>query len=630
MTVIIKRGLALWLAVMLSLLAPLSGLAEGQWIDADAGDVEIMAEAVGETDLEAELADLSDAPEDAPEASDEGTDADGQAGDGDLSDEAPETPEPVIPALAQTSLELGVGEKYTLSLEGGISFDSVGAVFSSSKPKVVSVDRSTGEVKAREKGSAKITMKAADGSVSVCKVKVRKAPSKVTLSSKKLTLGVGEETDLKARLPRKTASGKIRFSSSDKSVVTVNGSGHIVALKKGKAKITVKTFNKKKAVCMVTVKAAPRDVSLENSAVCMWNGDSMTVTPRLSRNSAGAYVLSSSDESVVAVSGSKLQAKEVGSSTVTVTTYNGRTAQMTVEVCRRPVYRALLIGETTFPGTKMGDLPAAKDVSLMKKMLKSTQGAAKSKWKVTARTNRTSDEICSDIRKAFAGAQEGDVSLFYISTHGDDAQSFDGGFSEYAGFLMTYPNDDYTAYYERNTLTLVRLASWLKEVPGQVVVIIDSCGSGAAVYNSGEDSGNAAANGNGKGALADFSPEAFDRAVVSAFEAEDKGVMAPGVDEGAFVIRNKFYVLTAAAYQEACWTKGDKYSYFTKWLTDGVKTKGSMPADTDKNKLTTLNELYRYIRKRGNKQQIESKGVKYKQHVQVYPSNSGLELFYRK
>ena len=174
------------------------------------------------------------------------------------------------------------------------------------------------------------------------------------------------------------------------------------------------------------------------------------------------------------------------------------------------------------------------------------------------------------------------------------------------------------------------LASWLKQVPGQVVVIIDSCGSGAAVYNSNGGPGDAVANASAKGASADFSPEAFDEAVVNAFESEDKGVMAPGIDEGAFVIRNKFYVLTASAYQEACWTKGDKYSYFTKWLTDGIKTKGSMPADADKNKLTTLNELYKYIKKQGSKLEIEANGVKYKQHVQVYPSNSGFELFYRK
>ena len=637
----LKRWLALCLAAALAALVPLTGFAEAEWADSE--DTQIMAEAADEGALEIELSDLAGAGDE--EAAGQGQPADEEKASeqeqveqvenpqqqeaADPAGEEQQEPELVQPALAEATLKLGAGEKYTLALTDGASAKGIGAKFTSSKSSVASVNKSTGEVTARKKGTAKITMKASDGSTSTCKVTVQKAPSKVTLSEKTLTLGVGEETTLKAKLPKNTASNKLRFSSSKKSVATVDADGHIVALKPGTAKITVKTFNKKKATCKVTVKAAPKSVSFEESIISMWNGDSLTVTPRLSKNSAGAYDLSSSDENVVSVSGSKLKAMALGSATITVTTYNGLTADMSVEVCRKPVYRALLIGETRFPGTRMNNLPAANDVSLMKKMLKNTKGAAKVKWSVTTHTNRTSVQIKEDIQSAFAEAQEGDVSLFYISTHGDDAQSFDEDFPEYAGYLMTYPDAGYTSYYERNTLTLVELASWLKEVPGRVVVVIDSCGSGAAVYNSGAESNSAAAAANAKSASG-FSPVDFNEAVVNAFGEQDKGVMAPGLDEGAFVIQNKFYVLTASAYQEASWTKGDKYSYFTKWLTDGIKTKGSMPADANKNKLTTLDELYRYIKKRGSKQVFLSNGVRYKQHVQVYPSNSSFELFYRK
>ena len=87
-------------------------------------------------------------------------------------------------------------------------------------------------------------------------------------------------------------------------------------------------------------------------------------------------------------------------------------------------------------------------------------------------------------------------------------------------------------------------------------------------------------------------------------------------------------VLTAAGYQEACYTKDGKYSYFTKWLTDGIDTKGRMPADTNKNKLTTLNELYKYIKKKGDSTPVSKSQAR--QHVQVYPAGCGFELFYRK
>lgn len=41
--------------------------------------------------------------------------------------------------------------------------------------------------------------------------------------------------------------------SNNKEVATVTKRGKVKALKKGKAKITVKTFNGKKATCMIKV-----------------------------------------------------------------------------------------------------------------------------------------------------------------------------------------------------------------------------------------------------------------------------------------------------------------------------------------------------------------------------------------
>ena len=533
-------------------------------------------------------------------------------------------PEETTPVkLAESSINLGLKEKGQLTLEGGLSPESVGAVFTSSNSSVVAVNKSTGAITGKKKGSATVTMRIANGDVSTCAVKVKSAPSKIKLSSTKLTLGVGEERTLKATLSSGSASA-ITFSSSNKKVVKVDGSGRITALKKGTANITAKTFNGKKSVCKVTVRKAPSSVSLGKKTITLWEGDSYTASVKLTANSSGKYVLTSDDETVVAVSGNGLKGVGVGTATVTVTTYNGLTDSMSVEIRRRPVYRALLVGECTFPGTRYIDLPAKKDVSLMKSMLDSALGPTGSEWSVATRTNRTSAQIHEDIQTVFAGAQEGDVSLFYISTHGDQEVSFDGEYPEYAGYLVTYPDRNVDNYYDQRALTMPRLASWLKEVPGQVIVILDSCGSGAAIYGA---TGNAAQSGSD----ATFAPGPFDGAVVNAFAAEDIDVVVQETNEGAFVVKNKFYVLTAAAYQEMCWTCDGKYSYFTKWLTEGIGTKGRMPADTNKNKQTTLKELYTYIKKRGDSTKItDSKGTKYKQHVQVYPANSGFELFYRK
>ena len=67
----------------------------------------------------------------------------------------------------------------------------------------------------------------------------------------KVTLKVGQSKTLRV----KTAS-KVKWSSSNKAIVTVNKKGKIVARRAGKAKITAK-YGKKKAVCVVTVKNTP-------------------------------------------------------------------------------------------------------------------------------------------------------------------------------------------------------------------------------------------------------------------------------------------------------------------------------------------------------------------------------------
>lgn len=67
----------------------------------------------------------------------------------------------------------------------------------------------------------------------------------------KVTLKAGQSKTLRV----KTAS-KVKWSSSNKAIVTVNKKGKIVASRAGKAKITAK-YGKKKAVFVVTVKDTP-------------------------------------------------------------------------------------------------------------------------------------------------------------------------------------------------------------------------------------------------------------------------------------------------------------------------------------------------------------------------------------
>lgn len=67
----------------------------------------------------------------------------------------------------------------------------------------------------------------------------------------KVTLKAGQSKTLRVK-----TAGKVKWSSSNKAIVSVNKKGKIVARRAGKAKITAK-YGKKKAVFVVTVKSTP-------------------------------------------------------------------------------------------------------------------------------------------------------------------------------------------------------------------------------------------------------------------------------------------------------------------------------------------------------------------------------------
>ena len=119
--------------------------------------------------------------------------------------------------------------------------------FTSNNTKVATVNKTTGKVTAKAKGTATITAKYGDVKVT-CKVTV-KNPT-LTLSKTSASVKVGKTTKITAKA---TPSGKVTYKSSNKKVATVSSNGTIKGIKKGTAKITV-TCNGVSKTVKVTVK----------------------------------------------------------------------------------------------------------------------------------------------------------------------------------------------------------------------------------------------------------------------------------------------------------------------------------------------------------------------------------------
>ncbi|HSK69699.1 MAG TPA: caspase family protein, partial [Candidatus Limnocylindria bacterium] len=263
-------------------------------------------------------------------------------------------------------------------------------------------------------------------------------------------------------------------------------------------------------------------------------------------------------------------------------------------------YRALLVGNSNYAGS-VSDLAAGPDLSAMSGLLSKLNMSGKT-YKITTRADLSASGITSAISSAFSGADDDDISLFYYSGHGVT----DTG--TYAGALVGV---------DISYLTTAQLASALSKVPGTVIVILDSCGSGAVIQSK-----NATGAATAQEAVSQ-NPAAFNSAVLSAFSGftAKSAEMATG---------SKFKVITACSIATSTWQNANG-GFFTQGIARAGALNGSfMNADNDKNGTVTQSEAYSYARSY-SKSVNDSSGVipEWDMQVQSYPSGSAFPFFQR-
>ena len=568
--------------------------------------------------------------------------------------------------LSNTSLTLNVND--TFKLKAKVNSGSHASYTWASSNKSVATVSKAGLVTAVGAGSATITVKTHNGKKATCAVTVNNPGPTLFVTPQSMTIIEGDWQDATVTY---TVEGTAHWESSDTSVATCawtsDWSGNDTTLtvyghSAGSATITITNDANSDVVSLyVTVippekEEAPEDtgygeyddiVTVSPTEVSMTAGESRDTT--VTFNAKGTVTWSSSDENIAACAWTSdwfddnsktiltVYGRSAGSATITITNnVNSDTASIDVTVAQAPTpetptpeteggdssvkYRALLIGEEAFDPICTRN---RGDVTLMNNMLSSVRGPAGGQYSITRQYDLSLTGVRNAISSAFSGADDDDVSLFFIASHGDSTST--GGD---AGAISLIGSS-----YDEQWLLISDLANALKAVPGKVIVIIETCGSGAAVYDPdiSENRYNTVRN----------AATSFDAEVIRAFSEADPGIRvrvpgrtntkgAPTPNTGELRVENKFYVLTASRYLEESWgTEKGPYNYFTKWLTDGIGTSGSMAADADANGEATLSELFNYVAKRGNDYPFEYDGGIYYQHVQVYPKDSDYGLFRR-
>ena len=263
-------------------------------------------------------------------------------------------------------------------------------------------------------------------------------------------------------------------------------------------------------------------------------------------------------------------------------------------------YRALLIGNSTYQYISNLNSPG-KDVNNVASMLNNLSFEGRS-YQVTKRPNLTGQGIRNAISSTFSGADYNDVSLFYYSGHGDSGPSSTTG-------SLCGTDTKGTA----GLVTPTQLRDALDKIPGKVVVLLDSCGSGTVIHNKskGDEQEDIAA---------------FNRSVIAAFSG--------GTSKAGELRKEKYVVITASAHQEFSWeASSGAGGYFTTYLCEAGGWvnggRGSLLGDKNGDAIVTGYEAYKYPYDKLYGKLFYDGYDYYTQNVQYYPSGSTFPLFRR-
>ena len=243
-------------------------------------------------------------------------------------------PAPTSVAIGEKMLIMGKGEKYNLGaiLSENSSVHKVS--YTSSNSKAVGFANDNGVILAKNTGTATVVASLFNNLHDNCNIIVKEAPSSIKFNKTKLDMGLGEEFELKAVIPHNSAS-QITMHSSNPRVADVDANGKIKAIGLGSAEIIAQTFNGHSAKCTVTVKEAPTEIELNTSDLTIKAGQTVTLSVKLPEDTASnELIFRSSDPSVCKIDKStgKITAKAPGTSRVSVTTYNGESQSIEVDV----------------------------------------------------------------------------------------------------------------------------------------------------------------------------------------------------------------------------------------------------------------------------------------------------------
>lgn len=411
-------------------------------------------------------------------------------------------------------------------------------------------------------------------------------------------LTVGGELSLAEKL-----SGEaLLWVSESPEIARALPDGRIVGLRPGTARITAYGMLSE-ASCTVDVEfVALEDIEIAGEAIRLSVGDDAAVlvnfTPENASDQRLRYVMENPLIASVSRDG-VVKGLQSGETVLTVSNARG-TVSASIPVIVSPAvrkYRALLVSEENYPFEENTVRTGSKASMQAIADLLETAEFADASFVARRAEDLSKAELIAEIRSTFRNATPLDVSLLYITCHG----SYEGGMS-------------FLELSDGSSISARDLERELRAVPGTVIVLVDSCGSGGAI-----------------GAASEY--ENFAKGITGAFS-------------GAAIRGSKYKVLASAGLDQDSYRiafnadagAGTMATAFARALCDGAGwdvdrgDRGTMGADSNYDGSITLDELYQYMRSRVDwylNVASSLTGQIYRQSVQVWPEGDPFVIFRR-
>lgn len=356
------------------------------------------------------------------------------------------------------------------------------------------------------------------------------------------------------------------FTTSDPNVCSVTREGIVKGVWDGSAVITAYGFSSQ-AECAINVVNVPiESIEILGKRITLYEKDDadvpIIVTPENASSDLLIYTIEDTDIASVSADGIVTGLKP-GRTVLHAANTRGTvsdTAEIVVEEAPTR-YRALLIGEENYSDAVNDSRPGTGDtVRVLSRMLDSMRIDGE-RYVTSVYTDLSRSELCRAARETFARAAEKDVSLIYISCHG-----------EYMSGTCVLQ------FTDGSMLTARQLEAELRRIPGRIVLMLDCCASGGAI-----------------GASSD--PALFARGMREAF-ATDQFANSKYIVLCSTTLNRESYRITSAGENAM------RVTAFARALCDAAgwdlyaDESSIMRADIDSDSAVTFAELFEFISQR--------------------------------